>query len=49
MSAINDVMNYFQSLYQSGDIKLVVDIALIVMLTVEPDWILSESISNLHQ
>lgn len=32
MSAISDVVNYFQSLYQSGDIKLAVDIALIVML-----------------
>ena len=29
MSAISDVVNYFQSLYQSGDIKLAVDIALI--------------------
>lgn len=45
MSAINDVMNYFQSLYQSGDIKLVVDIALIVMLI----WFIMRGVSRLFE
>lgn len=45
MSAINDVVNYFQSLYQSGDIKLVVDIALIVMLI----WFIMRGVSRLFE
>lgn len=45
MSAISDVVNYFQSLYQSGDIKLVVDIALIVMLI----WFIMRGVSRLFE
>ena len=45
MSAISDVVNYFQSLYQSGDIKLAVDIALIVMLI----WFIMRGVSRLFE
>lgn len=45
MSAISDVVNYFQSLYQSGDIKLAVDIALIVMLL----WFIMRGVSRLFE
>lgn len=45
MSAISNVVNYFQSLYQSGDIKLAVDIALIVMLI----WFIMRGVSRLFE
>lgn len=45
MSAISDAVNYFQSLYQSGDIKLAVDIALIVMLI----WFIMRGVSRLFE
>lgn len=45
MSAISDVVNYFQSLYQSGDIKLAVDIALMVMLI----WFIMRGVSRLFE
>ena len=45
MSAMNDVANSINSLVQSGDIRVVVDIALIVMV----GWVVARGVSRVFE